>query len=216
MITLGFDTSTACASVALAENGRRLSSCISEETASHSEALGSMVEHCLTAANKSLSEITAIGVVTGPGSFTGLRIGISFVMGLCRPYSTPVVAVSSLEAMAGVSGVQSGTVRALIDARRNEVFTALFALSPQGAIRMEEDRIALFSELSGCEPATTVGRGPVPGCRIDMDLSRAETGIIAALLARQPDRARFDARNLRPSYFRLSAAEEKQKNQKPA
>lgn len=211
MITLGIDTSGACASVALVEDARPVCSCLSGETASHSEALGPMVEHCLRASGKDLAAIEAVGIVIGPGSFTGLRIGISFTMGLCARHGTPVVTLSSLEAMALACGVRCGKVRPLLDARRNEVFTALFAVSKEGIFREEEDQIVHHADLAGFEPAWTMTRGTVAGIEADMDLGYCATGISAALIAQRTDRPRQAAQTMRPSYLRLSAAEEKQK-----
>ncbi len=210
MVALGIDTSCASASVAVVDDGRRLHACVSPDGASHSEALAPMVEECLRKSAKDLRAIDVIGIVTGPGSFTGLRIGISFTMGLCARYDTPAVEVSSLEAMALSVSDRGRPVRPVLDARRNEAFTALFALENGQWRRLEEDRIVRWEDFDLlARECRVVGRDPLANRTAEIDLERCPE---AAAFAAQRDFGKRTAASLvRPRYLRLSAAEEKRR-----
>ena len=92
-------------------------------------------------------DLKAVTVVKGPGSFTGLRVGLAAAKGLCRGLGIPVVAVSSLEALASQCPVMPCPICALIDSRRGEFFTALFRVLPGGERVMVKEETCL--DLSG-------------------------------------------------------------------
>jgi len=125
-LILGIETSTKVCSVAISEGNTLLA--IKEEGGaySHSEKLTVFIEAVLRKANKSLKDLDAIAVSKGPGSYTGLRIGVSAAKGLCYALDIPLIAISTLQAMA--IGVKSNDClfAPMIDARRMEVYTALF------------------------------------------------------------------------------------------
>jgi tRNA threonylcarbamoyladenosine biosynthesis protein TsaB len=127
-IILGLETSTKICSVAISEGNKLLA--LKEEGGeySHSEKLTVFVEEVLQKAGLKLSQIDAIAVSKGPGSYTGLRIGVSVAKGLCYALDKPLIAVDTLQAMAfGMSlNEKSDLYAPMIDARRMEVYTALY------------------------------------------------------------------------------------------
>ena len=138
MKILGIDTSTVTASVALVEEGKLTWEEVSPPSeqsrlcpgavhrANHAETLLPLMHTVLTKTGVSLPEISALAVSIGPGSFTGLRIGLSTVKGLAYGWDIPVVGVPTLLAVAARVTNWEGLVCPLLDAKKNEVYTALF------------------------------------------------------------------------------------------
>jgi len=131
-LILAIETATKMCSVALSENGILLN-CIEEGGAySHAEKLTSFIEKVLSNAGKSIDDLDAVAVSKGPGSYTGLRIGVATAKGLCYGANLPLVAVDTLKAMAfGMAKeveYKDTLLCPMIDARRMEVFTALFTI----------------------------------------------------------------------------------------
>lgn len=152
---LGIDSSAITASCAVCENGRIVAEQFLNTAHTHSETLLPMVRDMLRGAGLTLSDMESVAVTTGPGSFTGLRIGISTVKGMCAGAEIPCVAVSTLEAIAYNFVGTDGIICACMDARRKQVYNALFK-SENGIItRLCEDRAIsleeLFSEVSAME-----------------------------------------------------------------
>lgn len=125
-LILGIETSTKICSVAISEGDKVLA--IKEEGGaySHSEKLTIFIETVLKQSGKSLNELDAIAVSKGPGSYTGLRIGVSAAKGLCYALDIPLIAVSTLKAMAAGMQEKDCLFAPMVDARRMEVYTALF------------------------------------------------------------------------------------------
>ncbi|MDX1469887.1 MAG: tRNA (adenosine(37)-N6)-threonylcarbamoyltransferase complex dimerization subunit type 1 TsaB, partial [Flavobacteriaceae bacterium] len=96
---------------------------------SHSESLHLFIEDVLNKADKPLSSIDAIAVSEGPGSYTGLRIGVSAAKGLCYSLDVPLISVSTLHALAYQKQVDNGVIVPMLDARRLEVYSAVFSNS---------------------------------------------------------------------------------------
>lgn len=94
---------------------------------SHSESLHAFIEEVLDSAKVSLNSIDAVAVSEGPGSYTGLRIGVSAAKGLCYSLDVPLIAVSTLQAIALQQKPQSGFIIPMLDARRSEVYSAVFS-----------------------------------------------------------------------------------------
>ena len=132
MFVLGLDTATWVASVGLV-NAREV---VAEESVhvktGHTDIILSLVQRVLAAANVSLTEVYGIGVSIGPGSFSGLRIGLSTAKGLAYGLGQRIVGVSTLEALAMTLRDWEGNVCAVLDARRQEVYAALFSCNGQG------------------------------------------------------------------------------------
>jgi tRNA threonylcarbamoyladenosine biosynthesis protein TsaB len=155
MRTLGIDTATSTASVALVENGTIVAdeprtfcspeSKISRPKAGHTEIILPLIESVLAAAHCSFANIDAIAVSIGPGSFTGLRIGLSTVKGLAYRWQHPVAGVSTLWANAARVTDFIGVVCSLFDARKKEVYVAFFRRSADALTRLTEDRLAPLS-----------------------------------------------------------------------
>lgn len=158
MYILSVDTTakTATAAVSKAIDGVVFPVCDSRlnSTLTHSESILPMIDFCLKNANVSLSDVNVLAISAGPGSFTGVRIGISTVKGLAfGNKNVKCVPVSALEALGeNVSDVQKGTVIcACMDARRNQFYNALFSANGKGSIkRLCEDR-AVSAEDLYCE-----------------------------------------------------------------
>lgn len=148
MKILSIDCSAAPVSAAITEKGKIISSAFVNIKLTHSETLMPMVENILSAALLKFSDIEGIAISNGPGSFTGVRIGISAVKGLAAPYNLPCVGVSTLLSMAYNIGVQDCTVCAVMDARCNQVYNALFDMTDSKITRLCEDRAIMCEELS--------------------------------------------------------------------
>ncbi|MDE7360800.1 MAG: tRNA (adenosine(37)-N6)-threonylcarbamoyltransferase complex dimerization subunit type 1 TsaB [Oscillospiraceae bacterium] len=152
---LGIDSSAITAGCALYEDGKIVAEQFLNTRHTHSETLLPMVKSMLDSAKITLSEVDRIAVTTGPGSFTGLRIGISCVKGMCCGADLPCVPVSTLEAIAYNFVRIDGIICACMDARCKQVYNALFR-SENGVItRVCEDRAisaaALTEELSALD-----------------------------------------------------------------
>lgn len=135
MRILGVDTSTATASVALIEEGQLLAEAgdgrvsqigIISARGNHSETVLPLIQSVLDKADCRLADLAAIAIAIGPGSFTGLRIGLALVKGLAYDGNLPVIGVSSLEAQAARVHDLAGLICPLLDARKQEVYAALF------------------------------------------------------------------------------------------
>jgi tRNA threonylcarbamoyladenosine biosynthesis protein TsaB len=124
MLVLGIETSSRRGSVALADGDRVLASASHDEVNAHAERLLPLLEQVLAEAGLGRADIERVAVGVGPGSFTGLRVGIAFGQGLALGLGIPVLGVGSLASMAAAG---DGPLRlALLDARRGEVFVAAY------------------------------------------------------------------------------------------
>ena len=154
MNILSLDTTAKTASVCICEvqdNEVAIKSIATvNNTLTHSESLLPMVEFCLDQTKLNMQDIGLVATSVGPGSFTGVRIGISTVKGLCFGDDIPVAPVSSLEALCmNVSDIEAeGTVICpCMDARRNQFYNALFETTKDGAVRLCDDRAIGADEL---------------------------------------------------------------------
>lgn len=129
-LILCIDTATEICSVALTENGKVLSLHEVAEPNQHASQLTLLIQEALTTNGKSLQELDAIAVSKGPGSYTGLRVGVSTAKGLCYTLGKPLLAVNTLQSLAAVALKQINTgepclLLPMIDARRMEVYCCL-------------------------------------------------------------------------------------------
>lgn len=143
MKILSIDSSSVTASVAITENGKILSEKFINNGLTHSQTLMPMVEEAINESKISVKDVDLFAVTNGPGSFTGVRIGISCVKGMADALSKKCVAVSTLEAIAEPLKNQDVIACAVMDARCNQVYTAVFN---QGN-RLCEDKAVLIDEL---------------------------------------------------------------------
>jgi tRNA threonylcarbamoyladenosine biosynthesis protein TsaB len=124
---LNIETSTKNCSVSIAKGGKTII-CkeIAEEGYSHAERLHVFIESSLKEAGIVYKDLSAIAVSQGPGSYTGLRIGISAAKGLCFALDIPLIAVDTLKVLASQASISEGLIVPMIDARRMEVYSAVF------------------------------------------------------------------------------------------
>lgn len=144
MKVLAIDCSAKSVSVAIAENGKLLAEGFLNIKLTHSETLMPIIEQTLSNTKLTLKDIDAFAVTAGPGSFTGIRIGISAVKGMAFAEGKPVFAFSTLEAMAlslAKSNMFSGVLCGLMDARRNQFYNALFKIEKGEITRLTADRM---------------------------------------------------------------------------
>lgn len=150
-VILSLETSVDTCSVAIHDEGKLLASETIEEPQAHASKLGLLIEKVLKDSNKSSAQLEAVAVTSGPGSYTGLRIGVSTAKGLCYSLNIPLIAVNTLQLMAyqASHSISEGTLMCpMIDARRMEVYSLLMdsSLSILAPIKAE-----IIDELSYAE-----------------------------------------------------------------
>lgn len=139
MRILSIDTTVIAGSVALSEGARLVVQVQQRVAGTHSERLLSSIDHMLSLAGWRKDEIEAIAVAIGPGSFTGLRIGLSAAKGMAMGLGIPVAGVSSLKSLAQNGAGFDGTVVPLIDAKRGELFAAAWTVAAAGRMKRVVD-----------------------------------------------------------------------------
>lgn len=229
---LAFETSAKAASVALLENGKLLGESYQNTGLTHSQTLLQMAEDLLKTCGKTPQDVTAVAVASGPGSFTGVRIGVAAAKGFAWGSEIPCVGVSTLEAMAENLGAWDGTVVPTMDARRSQTYTAILRAEAGKLGRMIDDCAISFAELGEklkyCKkPIFLVGDGAelcyntlnevVPGLALPPEHRRHQRAAGVALVAEKvlATGEKPDGGSMSPNYLRLSQAErerlEKQK-----
>lgn len=149
---LNIETATKNCSVAIAKDGITiLCKEIAEEGYSHAERLHVFIEEAIAEAGITLKDLAAIAVSQGPGSYTGLRIGVSAAKGLCYALEIPLIAIDTLKTLASQVIVKEGLIIPMIDARRMEVYSAIFTpnLENKRAILAEIITEDSFNDLEG-------------------------------------------------------------------
>lgn len=192
MITLAFDTCLAACSAAVVEDGRVLARRSDPMLRGHQERLAPLVAEVMAQAGLSFDRLDRVGVTVGPGSFTGLRVGLAFAKGLGAALSIPVVGVGLLEALAEPLAADApGTVFAVLDAKRGQVYLQAFS---GGAALMAPDALELgvaqarLAELAGHGVVTLIGSGApliaevLPGART-LEADHADPAAVARLAA---------------------------------
>ena len=223
MLILAFETSAKVASVALWEQGKLLGEHYQNTGLTHSQTLMVMAEDLLKQCGKTVSQVQAVAVAEGPGSFTGVRIGVAAAKGFAWGAQIPCYGVSTLEAMAKSLDVYDGVVCACMDARRSQVYNALFAAEKGTLRRLTPDRAISLEELGQelkliQKPTFLVGDGAVLthhtlSASVPLILPAEhrlhQRAVGVALVAAQlaADGAVGDAAALSPNYLRLSQAE---------
>ena len=148
MNILAVECSAVSASCAVLKDNKLLAEYFINNRLTHSATLMPMIEHSLKISEQSIDDISAIAVSFGPGSFTGIRIGICTVKGLAAKSNLPCVPVSSLEGMAYGIPFVSGIICAVMDARCAQVYNALFSCNNGKITRLCEDRALSVDELN--------------------------------------------------------------------
>ena len=221
MLLLAFETSAKAASVALFEGNTLLGEQYQNTGLTHSQTLLVMAQDLLAQCGKKAAEVTAVAVANGPGSFTGVRIGAAAAKGFAWGGECPIYGVSTLEAMALGLGVFEGYVCPVMDARRSQVYNALFYVNQGKLERITPDRAIALSDLEEelknlKKSVFLVGDGSklcyntlletVPHLVMPPEsrMHQRAVGVgLAALAQGNPD----DPAGLSPNYLRLSQAE---------
>ena len=224
MKILAFETSAKAASVALMERGKLLGEAYQNTGLTHSQTLMVMAEDLLKACNLTPKDVEAVAVAAGPGSFTGVRIGVAAAKGFAWGGELPCYGVSTLEAMARNLGAWEGYVVPAMDARRSQVYTAIFHAEKGILTRVEEDMAISLEDLKEkiknfSEPVFLVGDGAllcyntlleeVPGLVLPpehrMHQRAAGVALTAQVMMDAGDPG--NGAELTPNYLRLSQAE---------
>lgn len=220
MLILAFESSARAASAALVRDGKLISQYSQCSGLTHSRTLLPMGEDMLKNAELSLGDVDLLAVAHGPGSFTGVRIGVSMVKGLAWAGDKPCVGVSTLEAMAWHGLAAGGLICPVMDARRSQVYNALFRIADGKPVRLTEDRPIALSELASQlrqlgELAFLVGDGAELSwralteqgiaCILAPENLRMQSAWGVAMAAQ--DKEPGSADSLLPVYLRLSQAE---------
>lgn len=224
MKILSFETSAKAGSVALTEDGILLGESYQNTGLTHSQTVMTMAEDLMKACGATAGEIDAIAVAAGPGSFTGIRIGVAAAKGFAWGGQLPCYGVSTLEAMALGLGIDHGYVCPVMDARRNEVYNALFLAEGGKLTRIAQDRAIALSNLAEelknlSKPVFLVGDGSnlcynilceqIPNLVLPPEHKQHQRACGVALAAEQAILAGKpgNAGELTPNYLRLSQAE---------
>jgi len=224
MKLLALESSAKAASCAVLEDGEVLASAWQATGLTHSRTLLPMVRDMLENSELTVQNMDAIAVAAGPGSFTGLRIGIAAVKGLAWAAELPCVPVSTLEAMAWPLAHLQATIVCAMDARRQQIYNAVFQADGGTLTRLREDRAVSLEDAAA--DLASLGGGTLmivgDGARLCFDFLR-EKGIACQMA---PSHLRLQsaagvgmaawrywpeggvsAQELSPVYLRLSQAE---------
>ena len=162
MKILALESSAVSASVALTEDEKLVAQSFQNCGLTHSHTLLPMVENLLANCGVTLADVDAIAVAHGPGSFTGVRIGVATVKGLALGADKPCIGVSTLEAMAWGARALGGDLCCVMDARAGQVYNALFTVRDGKILRLCDDRAVKLTDLAeeiGEAPYFLVGDG---------------------------------------------------------
>ncbi len=224
MLILAFETSAKAASVALLDETHLLGESYQNTGMTHSQTLLVMAEDLLKQCGKGVNDVTAVAVAAGPGSFTGVRIGVAAAKGFAWGRELPCYGVSTLEAMAETLGIWEGFVCPCMDARRSQVYNALFYERKGLMERVREDRAISLEELKKDlwnreGPIFLVGdgapltyktlSGEIPNLVLPPEHRLHQRAVGVALVAAKQIAAGIpgDGNALTPNYLRLSQAE---------
>jgi len=224
LLILAFETSAKAASVALTNGEKLLGESYQNTGLTHSQTLMPMAQELLKSCGYTPGQVEAVAVAAGPGSFTGIRIGVAAAKGFAWGKELPCYGVSTLEAMARSLGAWQGLVVPVMDARRSQVYTATFLAEGGQLSRLCEDRAISLEDLGKelqnvTQPIFLVGDGSVlcyntlkdtapklvlpPEHRMHQRAAGVALVAAAKIAAGEPG----DGAALNPNYLRLSQAE---------
>lgn len=225
MNILAIDTSAKAAGCAVYRDGQLFAESFLNAGLTHSQTIMPMVRDMLACARMEPGDIDVFAVSAGPGSFTGLRIGISAVKGMAMAQNAPCAAVSTLEALAFNLAAFSGIIVPAMDARRSQVYTAIFTGDGRSPVRKTDDEAISIDELGeklrefGETPVMLVGDGArlcyeklrdrLPGLLIAPEnmLYQRASGVCTAALGMAERGLLQTTGELEPVYLRLPQAE---------
>lgn len=221
MLVLGIETSTPQASVAIGSEQGVVASALVSRGASHAEFLHPAIRFCLDSSGVGFRNIGGVAVSLGPGLHTGMRVGVATAKAVAQALSVPIVGLSSLDLLAFEVRYSPKIICAALDARRNEVFYALYRSSPGGIQRMSDYEVERPETLaagldSRPEEVLVVGDGALVYRDILEDLAAVEFGTMSdafpearslvELALPRMFREEFDPLDeVRPLYLRRSA-----------
>jgi len=158
-LILSLDTSTQNCSVALHEKGQLIAQELVSEEGSHSKALTLLIEKVMMTAGRTLTELSAVAVSNGPGSYTGLRIGLATAKGICFALDKPLICLPTLQVLASAAPNESGSLLLpLLDARRMEVYAAVYS-SALAEVSPQEAHILTPESYQDYAPLVAFGNG---------------------------------------------------------
>ena len=224
MLILAFETSAKAGSVALHDGFCLLGESYCNTGLTHSQTIMTMAEDLLKTCNFTVKDVEAVAVAAGPGSFTGVRLGVAAAKGFAWGGELPCYGVSTLEAMAVSLGAWDGYVVPVMDARRSQVYNAVFRVEKGRLERLKEDRAIALSELEAelrelDGPIFLVGDGSVltyntlkpqiPGLVLPPEhrMHQRASGVAIAAAGLIAKGEPGDGAALTPNYLRLSQAE---------
>ena len=221
MIILALDSTAKAAAVALTDGERLIAKDMNNDGGTHSCSLLPMVEKLLKENSLTVNDIGMFAASSGPGSFTGVRIGAATVKGLAFGKNAPCVPVSALEALAYNMRDTDGYVLSLMDARRGQFYTALFKVEGGKVERISEDAAKsgeeIAKEIANLDAVTLVGDGAAVALPffegLDVTLANEDRllcdGESVALLAlKEYENGNFvNDKDFAPTYLRLPQAE---------
>lgn len=224
MLLLAFETSAKAGSVALLEGDKLLGESYQNTGLTHSQTIMTMAQSLIESCGYTPQDVQAVAVAAGPGSFTGVRIGVAAAKGFAWGAQLPCYGVSTLEAMAMQQGIWQGYVLPVMDARRQQVYNALFHVQAGKITRLCADRAISLEELGEeikklSEPVFLVGDGSVlcyntlkeavPGLVLPPEhrMHQRAAGVALAAQKRIAAGDPGDGASLEPNYLRLSQAE---------
>ena len=222
MLILAFESSAKAAGTALLEDGRLLAEYYQNSGQTHSRTLLKMAQDMLENCEKTVSDVTAVAVAAGPGSFTGVRIGVAAAKGFAWGREIPCYGVSTLEAMALGAAVCDGVYLRVMDARRAQVYCAAFEMKEGNLTRLFDDCAISLEELAERlkkieKPVFLVGDG-AQLCynsikQTNLHLlpehlrQQRAAGVALAAYRKAQNGESGSALELAPTYLRLSQAE---------
>lgn len=229
MKILAVDSSAKTASVAVVDGETLVSECFVNAGLTHSRTLMPMVDNALTQADMKIGDIDAFCVNAGPGSFTGIRIGVAAVKGLALFEDKPCAGISTLEAAAYNFTDENCIVCVSMDARCNQVYTALFRCEDSKVIRLCKDKAVSIDSLcdellqfnekiylagDGAEICFNVFKDKLPNAVLAAENRRYQRAFGAALAAANNEELFKNSAELAPVYLRLPQAERELKIRK--
>jgi len=221
---LAVDTATSACSVALADGGGTIAELNYFHGQTHSKHLAALVATLLDMASMQIDDVDAFAVDAGPGTFTGLRIGLATIKGLADATRKPAVGVSSLDVLAAQAGFSSRRICCMLDARRGEVYTARYAAGDRAVEKLSSEEVIAphLAVAANSGPSLYIGSGAVAyrnviseiageaARYVEGDANHLRASTVARLGLRQLQiPAAGEAADLVPNYIRRSDAEYK-------
>ena len=231
MKLLAFESSAKAASTALLSDGCLLAEYTQNSGQTHSRTLMEMAKNMLSGCDLTPQEIDAVAVAAGPGSFTGVRIGMACAKGFAWGRQLPLYGVSTLEAMVRGAACADGVYCACMDARKGQIYNAVFDWTAEALLRRTEDRAIAVSELEQelqtiPGPVYLVGDGAKLVCETLQDKNlplrllpehlcqQRASGVALAAMERISAGEPGDAAVLTPNYLRQAQAERTRQHDK--